>query len=47
MDKNHMPSEVWDEIAYPFPNFNGYNVDFCELIRNFIPQLKIDLITYP
>ena len=19
---NHMPSKVWDEIAYPFPNFN-------------------------
>ena len=18
-----MPSEVWDEIIYPFPNFNG------------------------
>ena len=18
-----MPSEVWDEITYPFPNFNG------------------------
>ena len=20
---NHMPSKVWDETAYPFPNFNG------------------------
>ena len=22
---NHMPSEVWDEITYPFPNFSGSN----------------------
>ena len=21
---NHMPSKVWDEINYPFQNFNGY-----------------------
>ena len=20
---NHKPSKVWDEITYPFPNFNG------------------------
>ena len=20
---NHMPRKVWDEITYPFPNFNG------------------------
>ena len=20
---NHMPSKVWDEIFYAFPNFNG------------------------
>ena len=20
---NHMPNKVWDEITYPFPNFNG------------------------
>ena len=21
-----MPIKVWDEITYPFPNFNGYTV---------------------
>ena len=21
---NHMPNKMWDEINYPFPNFNGY-----------------------
>ena len=24
---NHMPSEVWDEISYPFLNFNGATVE--------------------
>ena len=24
---NHMPSKVWDEMAYPFLNFNGATVD--------------------
>ena len=24
---NHMPSKVWDEINYPFLNFNGATVE--------------------
>ena len=24
---NHMPSKVWDEITYPFLNFNGATVE--------------------
>ena len=24
---NHMIGNVWDEITYPFPNFNGCTVD--------------------
>ena len=24
---NHMPSNVWDEITYPFLNFNGATVE--------------------
>ena len=24
---NHMPSKVWDEITYPFLNFNGVTVE--------------------
>ena len=31
---NHTPSEVWNEIAYPLPNFNGAAVEICELISN-------------
>ena len=32
---NHMLSKVWDEITYPFPNFNGCTVVVWEWIRNF------------
>ena len=43
---NHKPSNVGDEITYPFPNFNGYTVDVWEWISNFYPHLRIDVITY-
>ena len=29
--------KVWDEIIYPFPNFNGATVEVWELMNNFIP----------
>ena len=32
-----MPSKVWDEITYPFPNFNGRTIEVWEWISNFIP----------
>ena len=28
MDNNHMPSKLWDEMTYTFPNKNGGNVNF-------------------
>ena len=42
-----MPSEVWEEIIYPFPNFNGYSVEAWEWISNFIPDFIMDVIIYP
>ena len=30
-----MPSEVWDEITYPFPSFNGCTVEVWDWISNF------------
>ena len=39
---NHMPSELWGEITYPFPNFNT-----LEWISNFILHLVMGAITYP
>ena len=35
---NHMPSKVWEEIIYPFPNFNGCTVEVWEWISNFNPH---------
>ena len=43
---NHMPSKVWDEIVYPFSNFNGSTVEVLEWVSNFIPQIIMDVITY-
>ena len=48
MDKyNHMPCNVWDEITYPFLNFNGCTVEVQEWISNFIPHFIMDVTTYP
>ena len=42
-----MPSKVWDEITYPFPNFNGATGELWKLVSNFISYLIMDVITYP
>ena len=44
---NNLPGEMWDEITYPFPNFNGATVEVWEWTSNFIPHLIMDFITYP
>ena len=44
---NHMPNKVWDEITYPFLNFNGCTVEVYEWISNFIPHIEMDVNTYP
>ena len=44
---NYIRYKLWDEITYPFPNFNGAAVDVWEWISNFIPQFTRIVITYP
>ena len=39
MDRNHVHYKVWEEITYPFPNFNGVAVEAWEWISNFISTL--------
>ena len=39
---NQMPSKVWDEITYPFPNFNGATVEVWEWLSIFIPHFVMD-----
>ena len=45
--KNYMSSKVWEEITYPFPNFNGCTIEVWEWISNFISHYIRDIITYP
>ena len=33
---------MWDEITYPFPNFNGCTVEVWEYISNFIVNFILD-----
>ena len=35
---NHMYSNVWAEITYPFPNFNGAAGEYWEWTSKLIPQ---------
>ena len=42
---NHMLGKVWDEMIYPFPNFNGCAVEVWEWINDFITHFIMDVIT--
>ena len=44
---NHMPSKVWEQIIYSFPNFSVSNIEIWEWISNFIPHFIMNVITYP
>ena len=44
---DHMPSKVWDEITYPFPSFNGCNVELWEWISSFNTYIIMNGITSP
>ena len=35
---NNIHSQVWDEIIYPFPNFNEVTIGVWEWISNSIPH---------
>ena len=44
---NYIYYKVWDEITYPFPNFNGTAVEVWEWIWYFILHFIEPVITYP
>ena len=44
---NYIQLKIWDEITYPFLNFNGATVEVWEWISNFIPLITGRVITYP
>ena len=44
---NYIQYNMWDEITYPFPNFNGATVEVWEWISDFIPHFNGRVIMYP
>ena len=44
---NYIHYKMWDEITYPFLNFNGCTVEVQEWLSNFIPHFTGLVITYP
>ena len=42
---NFIHYNVWDEITYPFSNFNSCTIEVWECISDFIPCFKPDVIT--
>ena len=41
-----MPSKVWDEITYPFPNFNGATIEVREWMNILTLYIMMDVITW-
>ena len=44
---NQKPDKVWDEITYPFSNFNCCSVEVWEWISNFTSHFIMVVITSP
>ena len=44
---NYIYYNVWGEITFPFPNFNGATVEVWEWISNFILHFIMDLVIHP
>ena len=41
---HYIEYDVWDEITYPFPNFNRVTVEVWLWINNLIPHMMMDVI---
>ena len=44
---NHMPSQVWNKITYPFPSFNCAAIEVCDRISNSILHFMEVIIDSP
>ena len=44
---NSILYKMWDEITYPFSNFNGCTVEVWEWMNNFIELFTVHVMTYP
>ena len=43
---NHMLHEVWNDITYPFPNFNGCTVEIWQFISDFTSNFICTLLFF-
>ena len=43
---NYAHYEVWDEITYPFLNYNGCTIDVWEWINKFVQHSILDVIIH-
>ena len=43
----HIHHKMWNEITYPFPNFNGATIELWEWVNNFIPHFTGHINTCP
>ena len=44
---NYIHYNTWDEITYPFPNFNSAAIEIWEWISNSIQHFTVEGIMYP
>ena len=42
----YIHDKVWDEITYPFQNFNSATVEVSKWIINFVPRISGHVIAY-
>ena len=42
---NYIHFKMWDEITYPFPNFNCAAIELWEWLSNFIPHFTGHVIS--
>ena len=42
----HIPTNVWENDTYQFPNFNSCTVEVWELTSNLIPHFITDIIIH-
>ena len=45
--RNHMPTQIWDEITYPLSNINDCTIKVWELISSFTQHYIMDVIIHP
>ena len=43
-EKNYVHYNMWDEMIYPFTNFNSASTEVLEWMNNFTPHITMHVI---